>query len=322
MKLPRLTVNLYKVVIGVGFSLLWASIMYIIWPQPSYVTFIWFYLGLGSIVLKWVIFEIIDRINMKLRLRGVKRELEESLTRANEVSADTRRFCERQTAVSNVSSIGLDVELKQLQEELLSMASMVEKATERAVESLMRKDMVLARGVIEEDPELDLKQIAVRDHCTRVIASSCPQANDLGFIVAALGISIDLERMGDYAEGIAKITLMIGNQPHLAPPLDITLMAQKGIEMLQGSLGSFLDRDVDKARRIFQTDDEVDKLHDVVFRELIQVMIENPELIAQANWLVWVAYDLERFADKVTDICEWVAFGAGSGMVDASLPKH
>lgn len=310
MKIPKPTVNFYKVLIGVGFSLLWASLMYRIWDQPSYLIFVLFYLGLGSVVLKWIIFEVIDRITMRLRLRRVKRDLEESRARVEGAAPGKNWAGDQPLACNTMTKAGLDEELSELRKEVSALAKMVEEAMELALRSLNNRDMSLARQVIEHDRELDLKQTTIRDYCMQVIASTCPKAEDLSMIMAVLGIIVDLERMGDYAEGTAKITLMLGNQPHLVPPREINLMAEKGIIMLRASIEAFLNRDVEKAIALFKMDDEVDSLHDRVFRELIRLMVENPKLVTQATWLVWVSHNLERFADRVTNICEWIIFSA------------
>ncbi len=316
MKIPKPTVNFYKVLVGVGFSLLWASLMYRIWDQPSYLIFVLFYLGLGSVVLKWVIFEVIDRASLRLRLRRVKKELEESRARVEDARPGTVWTGDQPLVCNSMTKEGLQDELSEVKTQVSALARMVEEAMEMALGSLNNRNMSLARQVIEHDHELDLKQTTIRDYCMQVIASTCPKAEDLSMIMAVLGVVVDLERMGDYAEGIAKITLMLGNRPHLAAPREVNLMAEKGILMLRRSIEAFLTRDVEKARGIVKMDDEVDALHDRVFRDLIRLMIENPKLVTQATWLVWVSHNLERFGDRVTNICEWVFFSAGSEPVN------
>ncbi|MBI4329904.1 MAG: phosphate signaling complex protein PhoU [Chloroflexi bacterium] len=308
MKLPRLTLNLFKVVTGVLFSLLWASVMYMVWPQPSYVTFLWFYLGAGSIVLKWIIFEVIDRIQARLQLRGLARELELSRTRVQEAAAEKPLPSCPLPVSGGAVDLGLAGELKQLQCDVSSMAGRVDRAIDRAMASLQGKDLELAREIIEEDRGLDQQQTSIRDRCMRVIATTCPQAEDLHLIVAVLGIISELERIGDYAEGIAKLSLFIGGQPQLAPPAGVISMARKSCDMLKGSIEAFLERDTRKAVRISEMDSEVDRLHDDVFRQLILLMSQDPGKVTQATWLLWVAHHLERFGDRVTNICEWVVF--------------
>jgi len=221
-----------------------------------------------------------------------------------------------------MTSVDFEKKLKQLEQNVLSLGNMVERAIDHSVQGLRKRDLALARQIIEYDQELDHKRFAIEEDCMRLITTAHPEGSDLRTIIAVLGIITELERMGDYAEGIANITLMIGDQPPLKPLVDIPRMAQKGIEMLRGSLESFLDRDVEKAKRICREDDEVDALYDQVFRELLLFMIEDPKTITRATWLIWVAHNLERFADRVTNICERVVFSVTGKMVDIGESKY
>ena len=221
-----------------------------------------------------------------------------------------------------MSSVDFEKRLKQLEGDVLSLGAMVERAIDRSVEGLRRKDLALARQIIEHDQELDHKRFAIEEDCIRLIATGHSKASDLRMIVAVLGIITELERMGDYAQGIANITLMIGDQPPLKPLVDIPRMAQRGIEMLRGSLESFSERDVEKAKRICREDDEVDALYDQVFRELLLFVIKYPKTITRATWLLWAAHNLERFADRVTNICERVVFSVTGKMVDIGASKY
>ncbi|MDP2719737.1 MAG: phosphate signaling complex protein PhoU [Dehalococcoidia bacterium] len=301
------------------FSLGWARVMYFIWPQPSFLTFLWFYLAIGGIVLKWVIFEVLDRVNLKLRLRGVKRELDESRKRVWEASSNSYQLsCPLEKNMEGSPDTG--DELKKLQGQVLNMAAMVARAIGSSIESLKTRDLKIARALIEGDRKIDQAQSAIRDSCIQIIAKSCPQAGDLHMIAAVLGIITEFERMGDYAEGIAKLVLMIGERPHMALPGGVVLMAQKGIEMLNGSMKSFMGNDVTGAVRISEMDGEVDTLHDQVFRELILIMVKSPAMVTQATWLLWVAHHLERFGDRVTNVCEWIVFST-MGDVDSTGGK-
>src|SRR4030043_239298 len=131
---------------------------------------------------------------------------------------------------------------------------------------------------------------------------------DLRPVVAILNIISDLERVGDYAAGIAKIAIMIGDEPPLKPLIDIPRMAEIAIEMINGGLKSFIDRDVELARRIVTSDSVVDGLYDQVFRELITFMMVDPRTIDRATRLIWAAHNLERVADRATHICARVVF--------------
>jgi len=322
VKLPRLGVNFYKVVFGVAFSLLWAKVMYTIWCQPSYITFVWFYLALGSILLKWVFFEIIDRIHTKMRLRAVRRELEESDVRVHQAGTDEYQATPRQMSVSSEPEMALEKRVKALENAVWSLGDMVGTAIQNSLEALQRKDLDLARQVVQDDRHVDLKESAIREDCMRVIAAGSLEADDVREIVAILGIITELERIGDYAEGIANIALMIGDGPFLELPADISQMAGRALGMLRDAVQAFLKRDIEKAKSICQADDEVDALYENTFQELLLSIVQKPETVTQATRLTWVAHNLERFADRVTNICEWVVFSVTGQMVDIGASKY
>lgn len=198
--------------------------------------------------------------------------------------------------------------LRELQDEVLTMGSMVEKSLERAIDALKRRDLNLAQRVVEDDSEIDQKRLEIEEGCINLIATQQPMAGDLRILVAILNLATELERMGDYAEGIGRITLTIGDEPHVKPLIDVPRMSEIAIEMLRGSLKAFMDRDAEAARQISRRDDEVDMLYDQVFRELISFMLEDPGTITRATRLLWVAHKLERIADRTTNICERVVF--------------
>lgn len=201
-----------------------------------------------------------------------------------------------------------DQELTILQDDLLLMGSMVEKALAKAMDALRNRDMQAAREVVRDDDIIDDKQVEIEDRCIHVIATQTPVARDLRYLVAVLQISAELERMADYAEGIGKISLMMGDEPPLKPLIDIPRMADKTIDMLRRSLDALVERDLVVANQVCDDDDEVDALYDQVFRELLTYMIEDPKNIKRATYLVWVAHDLERVADRATNIAEQVLF--------------
>jgi len=322
VKLPRLDVNFYKVVIGVAFSLVWARVMYLVWQQPSFVTFLWFYLLIGSVILKWVIFNIVDRIHLKLRIKAVSGELEQASTRVHEAVRGEYKSDGEQVNTTEVAGVRFAERFSGLEQDVLSFGDMVETALKNAVESLKRRDIDLATQIIQQDQELDRREFAIRRDCMNLLAADYSRGSDLSMIVAVLGIVTELERMGDYAEGIANIAVMIGDQPPLKPLVDIPRMAQKGAEMLRGGLESLSERDVEKAKHICLIDDEIDALYDQIFRELLLFMVEDPKTITRATRLIWVAHNLERFADRATNICEYVAFGITGEKIDVGASKY
>jgi phosphate transport system protein len=198
--------------------------------------------------------------------------------------------------------------LKELQDKVLAMGSMVEKAIALSMESLKNRDVDLAHQVVEDDALINAKRFEIEEDCIHLIATQGPLAGDLRTIVAALNIIIDLERIGDHAAGNAKITIMLGEEPLLKPLIDLPRMAEKTVDMLHRALDTFIRRDADAARAITNEDDEIDGLYDQVFRELLYLMAETPGTVSRATRLIWAAHNLERSADRVTNICERVVF--------------
>jgi phosphate transport system protein len=202
-----------------------------------------------------------------------------------------------------------DRELQRLQDEVLVLGSLVEKAIIQSVEVLKRRDLEGARRLIAEDRRvINEKRFAIESEALTLIATQQPMAGDLRVIAAVLEIAHELERMGDYAKGIAKINLMMGDEPLLKPLVDIPLMAEKARSMLHQALEAFVRRDVELARAIPKQDDEVDALYNQVYRDLLALMMQNPRDIDRATYLLWVAHNLERTADRVANICERVIF--------------
>ena len=212
--------------------------------------------------------------------------------------------------------------LHELQDDVLVLGSMVEKAIYRSMEALKNRDLELAKQVIADDSEIDRRRFDIEEKCIELIVTQQPVASDLRIIVAVLNIIIDLERIGDHAEGVGKITLMIGNEPPLKPLIDLPRMAQKTGDMLRRSLDAFVNRDAEAARKISKEDDEIDALYDQVFRELLTFMAEDSRTITRATRLIWVAHNLERSADRVTNICERVVFVVTGKMEEIGVSKY
>ena len=212
--------------------------------------------------------------------------------------------------------------LSALQDEVLVMGSMVDKAIERSMEALKNRNLELAHQVIADDAKIDQKRFDIEEKCVELIVTQQPMASDLRIIIAILNIIIDLERIADHAEGTARITIMIGNEPPLKPLIDLPRMAQKTGEMLRRSLDAFVNRDAEAARKIPGEDDEIDHLYDQVFRELLTFMAEDPRTITRATRLIWVAHNLERSADRVTNICERVIYVVTGKMEEIGASKY
>jgi phosphate transport system protein len=209
-----------------------------------------------------------------------------------------------------------DRELRRLQDEVLVLGSMVEGYLGDAVDALKRRDLEAARRLIAWDQQVNTKRFTIESETLTLIATQQPMASDMRTLAAVLEIITDLERIGDYAKGIAKINLMIGEQPLIKPLVDLPLMADKARSMLRRALDAFVQRDVDRARSIPNDDDEVDALYNQVYRDLIGVILKDQRTIDQSTYLLWAAHNLERTADRAVNICERVVFTATGQMVE------
>jgi len=193
---------------------------------------------------------------------------------------------------------------------------MVENAITESVDMLKQRDVEGARQIIAQDRLINEKRFAIEADALTLIATQQPMAIDLRTIAAVLDIASELERIGDYAKGIARINLMIGEEPLLKPLIDVPAMADKTRDMLHRALDAFVQRDVEQARAIPKEDDVVDALYNQVYRELLTLIMADTSRIDQANYLLWVAHNLERAADRVTNICERVIFTVTGEMVE------
>ncbi|MCL6595942.1 MAG: phosphate signaling complex protein PhoU [Firmicutes bacterium] len=190
------------------------------------------------------------------------------------------------------------------------MATLVEEAVGKAIRSLVDRDVALARAVIEGDDRIDDLEVEIEEHCLAILALERPVATDLRVVSTALKIVTDLERMGDYASNIAKVTLRLAGEEYIKPLVDIPRMAEVDRQMLRSAIQAFVRRDVDLAYALVRQDDEVDALYNQVFRDLLGYMIEDPStaLVNQATQLIMVARHLERIGDHITSFAEWVVF--------------
>lgn len=202
----------------------------------------------------------------------------------------------------------LDQELERIQDKVLQLGSLLEEAIQDSVVALKRRDVELARQVIANDIKLNELRYAIEEQCLTVIATQQPVASDLRMIIAAMHVAVEMERMGDHAEGIAHLVVRMAGEPLLKPLLDIPRMADVACEMLRGSLDAFVRRDAAAALEAAKRDDEIDQLYDQVIRELLTYMIEDPTTINRGTFLLWVAHGLERIGDRVTNISERVVF--------------
>jgi phosphate transport system protein len=201
-----------------------------------------------------------------------------------------------------------DQELQDLSDNVLRLGSMVDTAISLSIQALKERDQVLAQQIIADDERINELRFKIEEECVSLIARQQPAARDLRLIVAAMNIVLDLERMGDHAAGIATIVLRMGDEPLLKPLIDLPRMAQISQDMLRQSLDALISGNPDEARAITQIDDEVDLLYNQIFRELVSYMIEDPRTVTRAMYLLFCAHNVERVADRVTNICERVIF--------------
>ena len=212
--------------------------------------------------------------------------------------------------------------LREIQDEILIMGSMVSKAILDSVDALKNRNVEMANRIINDDQQVNHRRFEIEEKCIQLIATQQPMASELRTIVAILNIVIEIERIGDYAVGIARIVILIGDQPPLKPLIDIPRMAEQTVDMLRRSLDAFINHDAEAAKKIAAEDDTIDHLYDQVFRELLIFMAEDPKTITRATRLMWTAHNLERAADRVTNICERVVFVVTGKMEEIGASKY
>jgi phosphate transport system protein len=212
----------------------------------------------------------------------------------------------------------LDREIHHLQDEVLLLGSMVEQAMLNAVDALKRRDLDAARRIYSDDELINEKRYAIENRVLILFATQQPIAHDLRLLAAILEVITELERMGDYAKGIAKINLLIGSDDTPLPGREISRMADLAVGMLHRALSAFINEDVSMAYRIPQEDDLVDDLYNQIYRKMVAAMIANPEIIDHANYMMWVVHNVERMADRVTNICERTIFIATGELLEIS----
>ncbi len=215
-----------------------------------------------------------------------------------------------------------DRQLTELRDDVLILGSMVDKAIDRSVEALKRRDRNEAQVIISDDFKINRKRFEIEERCMLLLATQQPMAKDLRAIAAVMHIITDLERMGDHAEGIAKINLMMGDEPTLKPLIDIPRMADKSRDMLHRTLDAFIEADAETAKKIAMEDDQMDELYDRVYHDLVQIMIKDPSTVTRATYLLWVAHNLERIGDRITNICERIVFMVTGRMEETNVSKY
>jgi len=210
----------------------------------------------------------------------------------------------------------LDRQMHQLQDEVLLLGSMVEQAMLASVEALLRRDVAAAKRIFAGDLFINEKRYAIENAILILIATQQPMAHDLRLLAAVLEVITELERIGDYAKGVAKVVIRLGDDTLPVALRDFSPMAAKAVSMLHRALGAFVAENAELAHEIPEEDEEVDNLYNQVYRNLVAAMIANPAIIDQANQIMWVAHNIERMADRVTNICERTVFIATGEMME------
>lgn len=213
-------------------------------------------------------------------------------------------------------------ELEQLRGDVVALSSMVDKAIARSIEALLRQDVSLAESVISGDLAINRQRWGVEEDALRIIATQAPMAGDLRNIAAAIHIVTDLERMADHAAGTAKIVIDTAGEPLLKPLVDVPRMAGIAREMLNDAITAYIEQDAQAATVCAERDDEVDALYNQIYRELLTYMMADPGTINRATHLLWVAHNLERIADRVTNICERVVFAETGELTEINVSTY
>ena len=202
----------------------------------------------------------------------------------------------------------LNRQMGQIQDEILILGSMVEQAMLSAIEALKKRDIPGARSIFEQDQVINDKRYAIENAIIILMATQQPMARDLRNLAAMLEVNGELERIGDYAKGIAKVVRLLGDSDVFMPNSEITPMVEKAVSMLHRALTAFIEENVNQALAIPKEDQDVDDLFNTAYRKIVNEMIANPGSIDQTNYMMWVIHNLERMADRVTNICERTIF--------------
>jgi phosphate transport system protein len=212
--------------------------------------------------------------------------------------------------------------LRELQDDVLIMGSMVEKAIQRSVDALRTRDAALSNSVVNDDLAINRKRYEIEEKCIHTIALQQPMAADLRVLVAILFIANELERMADHAEGIGRINLMLGEEPLPRPLGDISEMGELSGSMLRRALTAFVERDAEAARLICDEDDRIDTLYDSAYHGFIQEIVRTPADVQRITYMIWTSHNLERIADRVTNICERVIFMVTGELEDINVSRY
>ena len=201
-----------------------------------------------------------------------------------------------------------EAELNYLKDELLLLSNLVEQQILDAVDAFKKRDVNASKIVVDKDLKVNTKRFAIEEQVLITIATQQPMAHDLRLLASILEIAGELERIGDYAKGIGTINIRMGEQELIVPLVKIPVMAEKCAQMLHRAINAFINEDLEKAKLIPAEDDEVDALYQEVYHFLLKLVVSDETSIERISWILWVAHNLERVADRVTNICERTIF--------------
>lgn len=213
-------------------------------------------------------------------------------------------------------------ELQQLRDDLLIMASMVYEQLTDSVVALRTSDLEMARRIIAQDSEINRRRFSMEDDTLTIIATQQPMAGDMRFLAGTLEIISELERIGDYAKGIARIVQMLGRDSGMTMPRQLSEMSDRAVAMLRASVDAFVAGDVDAARAIPPQDDTVDALYNMTNMELVRYIIAEPHKMPLVNLYSWAAHNIERTADRATNICERTVYMVTGEMRELDDTEH
>ncbi len=196
------------------------------------------------------------------------------------------------------------------------MSGRVRNAIGESIAALRSRDLAAAQRVVEADEETNLMRYDVEERCLTLIATQQPVAGDLRALFSILEIATEVERIGDYAKGIARISIAIGEKPLIKPIVTIPVLADRVCSMLEDAMKAFVTGSGDLAREVAARDTEIDLLNDRIQREILTFTLEDPRNIPGALQLTWVAHNLERTGDRVVNICERVIFTITGRLMD------
>ncbi len=213
-------------------------------------------------------------------------------------------------------------DLEKLEEDLMEMAKASGIAVLRSIDALESRDLEASQAIVDEDKFINEKRFKIEEQTMLLLATQQPMARDLRTLAAILNVITDLERIGDYAAGNAKVSLMIGERELIRPVADMREMAKLGCSMLERCMEAFKNRDEDAARKICSEDDAVDEIYDRIYKDLVLMMVESPGIIQRATYMMWASHNLERVADRVTNIAERVVFMVTGKMEEMDSSKY